>query len=179
MAVEVELRSFITKEKYGELLRFFAREGRLLGSDNQVTYTLNDRNSVRIQRNDSHSKLWIKMGKGQHDPIHEEIEVRFDRKDFNTLARAMEVMGFPPLIKWFRKRTTFKWQGVSVMVDSTKGYGYILELEKVCGKAEQAKALGLLKRKMDSLGIEVTPKEEFDRKFTHYRNNWKSLTGSR
>lgn len=51
MAFEVELRSFITRRKYGELLRFFAKEGKLMGSDNQVTYTLNDRNSVRIQKN--------------------------------------------------------------------------------------------------------------------------------
>ena len=150
-----------------------------MGSDNQVTYTLNDRNSVRIQKNGSHSKLWIKIGKGQHDPIHEEIEIRFGRKDFDTLARAMEIMGFPPLIKWFRKRTTFKWQGVSAMVDSTRGYGYILELEKICERPGRAKALDSLRNKMDSLGIDVTTKDEFDRKFANYRDNWKRLTGSK
>jgi len=176
MAVEVELRSFITGKKYEQLLEFFSKEGKLASKDNQVTYTLNDQNSIRIQKNDFHAKLWIKLGKEQHDTIHEEIEIKFDKNDFEELEKAVTVMGFAPKIKWFRKRQTFEWEGVSAMVDFTRGYGYILELEKLCEKGEEDSALKLLNEKMKKLEIEVTPKEEFDKRFAYYRENWRSLT---
>jgi adenylate cyclase class IV len=176
--IEVELRSLIDKSKYDELLAFFSKEGKLLSSDNQVTYTMNDRNSIRIQRNDFGAKLWIKLGEHQHDATHEEIEVKFERNDFDEMEKAMAVMGFEPKMKWFRNRQTFDWDGISAMVDYTKGYGHILELEKLCEKGEEKATLETLKERMASLGIAVTPKEEFDRKFADYKENWKKLTGS-
>jgi len=33
-------------------------------------------------------------------------------------------------------------------------------------------------QKLKSLGIEITPKEEFDKKFQYYKENWKSLIKS-
>ena len=152
MAMEVELRSMIDEKKYGELLGFFAREGKLLSEDNQVTYTMNNQNSIRIQKNDFGAKIWIKLGKYQHDAVHEEIEVKFDRNDFGEMEKAMAIMGFEPKMKWFRKRNTFEWKGVSAMVDYTRGYGHVLELEKMCERGKEKAALAMLKKRMALVG---------------------------
>lgn len=36
--------------------------------------------------------------------------------------------------------------------------------------------MGDLKDKLKELGIELTPKEEFDKKFEYYKKNWRQLT---
>ncbi len=33
-----------------------------------------------------------------------------------------------------------------------------------------------LKQKLKELNINLTPKQEFDKKFQHYKENWKELT---
>jgi len=174
--IEVEIRSFITEEKYGELIERLKREGEFLGEDCQETYYFDAKEDLRIQRNNSFSKIWMKKGK-IHDEQREEIEIRFSRDDFEKLENIFLSIGFSVSVKWFRKRHSFRWQGIDVAVDFTRGYGYILELEKMADEGSKEKSLGLLKRKMKALGIPPTPKGEFDRKYEYYRKNWKRLAG--
>ena len=176
MAIEVELRSFISEEKYKELLEFFAREGKFVNEDNQVTYYFDSDEDLRIQKNDFFSKIWLKKGK-MHDEHREEIEVKFPKEDFDKLEAMFLTLGYNVKIKWFRKRHVFSWEGVDAMVDYTKGYGYILELEKLTDERGKEETLKLLREKFALLGISVTPKEEFDKQFKNYQENWRSLVG--
>ncbi|MFZ3077642.1 MAG: CYTH domain-containing protein [Candidatus Aenigmatarchaeota archaeon] len=174
--IEVEIRSFITKEKYLELIERLKNEGEFLGEDFQETHYFDAKEDLRIQRNDSFSKIWMKKGK-IHDEQREEIEIKFARDDFEKLERIFLAAGLSVSVKWFRTRHSFKWQGIDVAVDFTKGYGFILELEKMSDEAGKEKTLELLKRKMEILGVPLTPKEEFEKKFLHYKDNWKRLVG--
>ena len=61
-------------------------------------------------------------------------------------------------------------------LDFTKGYGYIIELEKMSSEDNKEKEYENLRQKLKSLGIEITSKEEFDKKFLYYKENWKILT---
>lgn len=60
-------------------------------------------------------------------------------------------------------------------LDFTKGHGYIIELEKMCSEDVKKKEFDFLKQKLKSLGIDITPKEEFDKKSQFYMKNWESL----
>ncbi len=61
------------------------------------------------------------------------------------------------------------------MLDYTKGYGYIIELEKMSSEQEKEKALQLLKAKLSMLNVLQTPKEDFEAKYKHYKENWQTL----
>ena len=174
MNIEVEIRSFIMKEKYEHLLDFFKKEGELVNEDYQETYYFDTEEDLRIQQNKFYSKIWLKKGK-IHDDYREEIEIKFDKDYFEQLERMFSALGFNVDVKWFRTRHTFKWQGISVMVDYTKGYGYIIELEKMSTEEEKEKTLELLKQKLRILNIPLTSKEEFTKKYQYYRNNWEKL----
>ena len=174
MNIEVEIRSFISKEQYEQLLAYFKKEGESLGEDYQETYYFDTEEDLRIQKNNSFSKIWMKKGK-LHDDHREEIEIRFDKNDFEKLERLFLNMGIGVQIKWFRTRNTFRWQGISVMVDYTKGYGYIIELEKMTTQEDKDKTLELLKEKLKTLNIPLTPKEEFQKKYEYYKTNWRDL----
>jgi predicted adenylyl cyclase CyaB len=173
--IEVEMRSFITKEQHDRLLKFFMEEGDSHTYDDQETHYFDAPVDIRIQKGAGRAKVWMKIGK-MHAEEREEIEVAFDRADFAKLQRMFLLMGYGVKVKWFRKRHTFTWNGLDVCVDSNKGYGYILEVEKMTDDAGRKEALRQVSAAFSELGIAVTPKEEFDEKYRHYLQNWKELT---
>ena len=172
--IEIEIRTFITKEKYEELIEFFKKEAEFLNEDDQITYYFDCEQDLRIQKNNFFSKIWMKKGK-IHDDSREEIEVKFDRKDFDKLEKLFLSLGYKIDIKWFRKRHTFTWKNIAVTADFTKGYGHILELEKMSSEEEKEETLILLKQKLKELKLEETSKEEFNKKYEDYRKNWRNL----
>ena len=172
--IEAELRSFITKEEYEKLLDFFNKNAELVKEDYQETYYFDSPEDLRIQRSQKYAKLWLKKGK-VHDEAREEIEIKVDRDDFENLEKLVKGIGHDIEIKWFRDRKQFDWNGIKVCLDYTKGYGYILELEKLCSEEEKEKCLEELRDKFKELGIEVTPREVFEEKYKHYKENWKEL----
>jgi predicted adenylyl cyclase CyaB len=174
MPVEVEIRSFVTREKYDELIDFFKKEGEFVKEDDQETFYFDAPFDLRIQRNNFFSKVWMKGGK-IHDEIREESEIKFERDVFEKLEKIFLTLGYNVQIKWFRKRHDFKWQEIRVCVDYTKGYGYIIEFEKICEEGEKEKVLQMLKEKFKQLKIPITTREEFDRKFAEYKENWQKL----
>ncbi|MBI2105862.1 CYTH domain-containing protein [Candidatus Woesearchaeota archaeon] len=175
MAIEVEIRSFITEQKYNELLKFFSTNGRFQNDDYQITYYFDCEHDLRIQKNNFYSKIWMKKGK-IHDEAREEIEIKFEKDDFEKLEKIFSDLGYKIGVKWFRKRYNFEWQWVNVALDYTKGYGHIIELEKISSEIEKDKTLNLLKERLKELGIKLTSREEFDEKYKHYKENWKELT---
>jgi len=173
--IEVELRSFITKEQHDLLIGFFTKECAESSSDDQVTYYFDAPVDLRIQKNKTHSKIWMKKGK-MHSEHREEIEVRFDRDEFDRLEQLFVAMGNPVKVKWFRKRHTFSWKGLLVCLDENRGYGYILEIEKMSDEASKDTALSDIKTAFKELKVEITPKETFDERYAYYVQNWEKLT---
>jgi hypothetical protein len=60
-------------------------------------------------------------------------------------------------------------------LDFTKGYGYIIELEKMSDTKNKNKVYQKLLKQLNQLKIKLTPKEEFERKFKYYKKHWPSL----
>jgi len=172
--IEVEIRSFLTKKQYENFLKYFKKKGKFLEKENQITYYFSSPKDLRIQKTDKVSKLWLKSGK-IHQKFREDIVVECGKKDFKKLEKLLQNLGFKVKIKWFRKRNNFLWKGIKVSVDFTKGYGYIIELEKITKEKGKEKVFQYLAGKLKGLGIKPTSKKKFDKKFNYYRNNWKKL----
>jgi len=172
--IEVEIRSFISKEEYEKLLKFFKEKAKLIKEDYQESFYFDCDQDLRIQKNDFYSKVWMKKG-NLHDEHREEIEIKFDKKDFRELEKLFISLGLNVDIKWFRKRFEFEWDNITVCLDCTKGYGYIIELEKMSSVEGQEKEFKKLKQKLESLNVKITSKEEFQKKFNNYKKNWKTL----
>ena len=175
--IEVEVRSFISKEQFEKLLDYFKKNADFINEDYQESFYFDCKQDLRIQKNNSFSKIWMKKGK-IHDNYREEIEIKFNRNDFENIEKLFLSLGFNVLIKWFRKRFEFKWEDIIVCLDFTKGYGYIIELEKICSAKDKEKEYINLIDKLKSLDIDITSREEFDKKFLYYKENWKSLINS-
>lgn len=174
--IEVEIRSFITKEKYEELLEFFRQNAEFVKEDFQETHYFDSDQDLRIQKNNAGSKIWMKKGQ-IHDDAREEIEIFTDGKkeNFENLGKLFSGLGYSVDIKWLRLRNQFNWNGIKVCLDFTKGYGYIIELEKMSDEENKQKTLEELKNEFNKLNIPLTSKEEFTEKYNHYKNNWRNL----
>jgi predicted adenylyl cyclase CyaB len=157
------------------LLIFFKKKAKLVKKDEQETYYFDTKEDLRIQKNKFFAKIWLKKGK-LHDHWREEMEIRFKRSDFKKLEKLFLSLGFKVQIKWFRRRYQFNWQGIKVCLDDTKGYSYIIELEKLASEKNKREVLRILKQKLRDLEIPLTLKKEFTRKFENYKKNWRKLT---
>jgi len=173
--IEVEIRSFISEEQYNELLGFMQKNAKQIKKDNQITYYFSGDNDLRIQKNDFFSKIWLKHG-NIHDPHRKEVELKFDKEKFEQLEKLFLSLGYQIDIKWFRKRHLFSWNDIDVAIDHTKGYGHIIELEKMSNEQEKEQVYNHLKQKLKELNINLTPKEKFDKKYHYYKENWRTLT---
>ncbi|MBT3304616.1 CYTH domain-containing protein [Candidatus Woesearchaeota archaeon] len=172
--IEVEIKSFISKEQYDTLLDFFKTNAELEKEDYQETFYFDCKEDLRIQKNNLYSKITMKKGI-VHDEQREEIEIKFKRDEFEKLEKLFLSLGYNIEIKWFRNRTQFIWEDITVCLDFTKGYGHIIEMEKMCEENNEEE-LTNLKNKLKSLNIILTPREEFEEKFQYYKNNWQTLT---
>lgn len=172
--IEVEIRSFISKEKYIELLEFFKQNAELVKEDFQETHYFDCEQDLRIQRNNQASKIWMKKGK-IHDDAREEIEVFAKQEDFDKLGNLFNNLGHNVEIKWLRNRKQFNWNEIKVCLDYTKGYGYIIELERIGNKENKEEILDELKQKLEELNVELTPREEFEKQYENYKLNWRNL----
>ena len=173
--IEVEVRSFIDKKKYEFLMDFFNKNGVNTGSDHQETYYYDGEHDLRIQKSKVCSKVWLKKGQ-MHDECREEIEIKSDTKDFENLEKLYQALGYKVKIKWFRDRTEFEWKGTKISLDYTRGYGYIVELERMADPKDKDAELEMIKSQMKELGITITPKQEFADRFKDYEKNWERLT---
>ena len=172
--IEVEVRSFISKEQYEHLLEFFKENAKLVKEDFQETHYFDCEQDLRIQKNNFGSKIWLKKGK-LHDDFREETEIKINKEDFDKAREIFNSLGLCTEIKWLRDRKQFNWNGIKVCLDYTKGYGHIIELEKISSEEEKEKTLEELKQKLDELKIPLTPKEDFENKFNYYKENWRNL----
>ena len=172
--IEVEIRAFVSEIQYKKLLSFFKKNAELVKEDNQETIYFDCPQDLRIQKNDFTSKIWLKGGR-LHDDCREEIEIHTEKDNFEKLQKLFQYLGYKEEIIWLRKRTEFKWEDITVDIDYTKGYGYIIELEKIGTSDEKKKILKLLRLKLEELKIAETSKEEFNMAYENYKTNWKKL----
>jgi|ETNmetMinimDraft_2_1059921.scaffolds.fasta_scaffold02109_5 predicted adenylyl cyclase CyaB len=172
--IEVEVRSFISEGKYLELLEYFKMNARLVEEDYQENYYFDCDANLVVQRGNVGSMVRLKKGK-IHDNCREEKEIIFSRDDFDKINDLLSGLGHTNEIKWFRERKEFEWEGVRVCLDYTKGYGYIIELEEMSDVGDRDRVLEKLRARLAGLGVEETSREEFDRKYEYYKENWRGL----
>jgi len=138
--IEVEIRSFISKEQYEKLLKFFKKEAELVKKDNQKTIYFDSKQNLRIQKNNLTTKICLKKGK-VHDDFRKETEIHTKKEDFEKFQEIFKKLGYKEEIIWIRKRFQFLWKRIKVCLDYTVGYGYIIELEKMSNAKKKEKKI--------------------------------------
>ena len=173
--IEIEVRSFIIKEEYKKLKKKLDKEAKFLDSANEETvYFKGTKGDLRLRRDENQAFIIFKKGK-IHDDFREEIEIKYNRNDFRKIEKLFKKFSFKDEIRWFRTRRIYQWGRVRVFLDDTKGYGFIIELEKIGKVGKEKKIHQQLENKLKSLGIKITPKKIFDEKFEYYKKNWQKI----
>lgn len=173
--IEIEIRSFITRGEHKKLEKILRKKAKFIDSIKEETLYFEAKNKdLRLRKDKKNAYLILKEGK-IHDDSREEIEVKIKREDFNKIERLFKKLGYKEKIRWFRKRIIFKSGKIKILLDDTKGYGLILELEKIGTVEEKEKVHKYLEQEIKSLGVKITPREVFEKKFKYYKNNWRKI----
>lgn len=175
--IEVEVRSFITPKECRRLRGVFDKNGRFLGEDFDETVYFKAPKDLRIRRDGKLSYLILKEGR-IHDGCRKEIEIKLPKQEFKNLEELLTSLGFKVEIRWYRTRRAYKWKGVSTYLWVTKGYGYVIELEKMSNEQQKEEVHKKLIKLLKSLNVKITPREEFEKKLSYYKKHWPRLTRS-
>lgn len=173
--IEVEVRSFLTKQNWIALRRFFDTHGKFLNEGFDETVYFSTPKDLRIRRDDDTAYVILKGGK-IHDAHRKEFEIPFSRERFLELEALLRTLGFSVKVRWYRVRRIYRWRGVTAYLWFTKGYGWMIELEKLTSPQHAGRIHRRLSALIRSLGVEATPRHEMDRHFAYYLENWKGLT---
>ncbi|NQU78271.1 hypothetical protein HQ545_00730 [Candidatus Woesearchaeota archaeon] len=166
--IRVQIGSVLTKDKHNSLIEFFQQQCGASSWEEQVTYHYEAPVEAIIQKKSTFSRLVTKKGS-------ERVELRFNRDDFGQLENMFKMFGYPIKVKWFRKRHTFQWRGFDIFIDDKRGYGMTFSMSKKSDAAGQAYATLEMQKSFKDLDLEVTPKDEFDKKYQNYMQNWKAM----
>ena len=171
--IEVEVRSFIDDKQYSEILSKLRKGARFIKEIDEETVYFSGDKDLRLRRSEKEAFLILKEGE-IHDDHRKEFEVKFDVFNFDNMENLLKSLGYKIEIKWFRKRLEFQQDDIKILLDDTKGYGKIIELEKMV-QAGEKKIHKRLKDKLKCFNIEITSKKEFNKAFEYYKKNWKNL----
>lgn len=173
--IEVELRSFISEEKYNSIVRLFESKCNNYKYSRQITYYFENDVDTRLQISSDGGKLWQKLGR-MHAIAREELEALFSRTDAEVLLKIFINMGMQIKVIWFRERKLFDIDGVKLSLDYTVGYGYIIEAE-ICSSEDEVKNnVSVLEKLFNSLGVIPSSGKDFDREYELYLKSWKERT---
>lgn len=173
--IEIEVRSFISSKQYKELEKKLNKIAKFLKEIKEETIYLKGKKDIRIRKDNESAYLILKSGK-IHEDFRDEIEIKLKKEDFKKLKKLFQELDFKIEVIWFRKRKIYDYKGVKVLLDDTKGYGKIIELEKIGITKNKEKILKDLKEKISFLGIKkITSKKEFNEKFKYFKNNWQKI----
>ncbi|MFA7170862.1 MAG: class IV adenylate cyclase [Candidatus Paceibacterota bacterium] len=173
--IEVEVRSFVDEGQFENIKNILDRDYEFVKELKETTVYFSGEKDLRMRKNETEAFVILKEGK-IHDDFRKEFEVRIDKDDFGNMAELFQGLGYEIEIEWQRNRLEYKNADMKVLLDDTKGYGKILELEKMVEEGNEDKAHSLLAEEISKFGIaKITSKEEFNEKFEYYKQNWKIL----
>lgn len=172
--INVELRSFIKPEKYKELIEKY---NNILHTEKQISYFFNSNEDLRFMKTKRYSEICIKEG-NMHDDIKKEKNVKIDSKYNENMSYILNNLGYIPQVKWFRTRSNASLEfGIDLFLDYTVGYGYIIEVSKNIEDSSKADITKIeLGNFLESLDIDITSKDEFNKKYDEYILNWEKFT---
>ena len=124
-----------------------------------------------------YSEICIKDG-NMHDDIRKEKNVKIDSIYNDNMDYVLNNLGYIPQVKWFRTRSKTTLEvGMDLCLDYTIGYGYIVEVSKNIEDETKSDITKIeLGNFLESLDIDITSKDEFNKKYNEYVLNWEKMT---
>lgn len=179
---EIEYKFLLTPKDKKRLINFLEKNSAEKISegtqDNFYYITGNKKLDFRIRRTDKESFLILKKG-WMHDDDREEVEIKFDKKDFLTLDKLITDLGYKYDTKWYRKRIEYKYKNFNIDIDFNAGYGWLAEIEKLVKDENADKAKKEIIDFASEIGLKPTPKSTFDKMYKFYKKNWKHYYDSK
>ena len=172
--IEVEIQTVVAGKDWPRLKKFFDRNAKFLGEHKDRTAYFEKNGRIRIRMEPAWAYFVFKSGK-MHDRARKEIEIKFSKKDARLAEKFLNSLGFPVQIRWERVRRKYLWNGVTVTLDDTRGYGKLLELEKMSAAGGQERTFKLLVKRLKFLRVKPTSRENLNRKFRNYIKNWRKF----
>ncbi len=168
--IETLVQVFDTKEKVLQTLKSFEFKGirkivdvyflNPLTKDLQVVDNKCPRKWFRVRKKDD--KCYFCFKEDTFDKKDKWIysdEYETEVKDFETLVKIIEKLGFKELVTINNLKHTYETEDYEIVFEEVKDLGFFLEVEKLCvnEKDDVVKIKKDIQKFIDDLGIKVSP----------------------
>ena len=161
----VRLKSFLTPDKYKELIEMY---NNILHTEKQIIYFFNTKENFKFMKTKMYCELCINESK----------IVKIDTKYTDNMSYILDSLGYVPNLKYYRTRSRAKLEyGIEIYLDYIVGYGYIIEVVKDVQDESKIDLTRIeLGNFLESLDINVMSEKELDKRREEYVLNWDMLT---
>ncbi len=170
--IEVEIRALLSNAEYRRVKTFLKKRARFLGSHRDQNAYFDREGRLRISVEPYSAFLKYKGGR-IHAKAREEILVPIRKRDIKKAEMLFERLGFPVVVRWSRWREKFIWRGATVTLDSTKGYGRMIDVEAMATPRQTRQTYEKLRKLMAALGLQPTPASKIKVHYEHYLRTWR------
>jgi len=183
MLYEVEVSSLLKPAGYKRLYKYLEKNSKLINKEEAETVVLAaSQGDLRLVRANDKVKLICKTG-DVFQEVRAEMEVLVDIKDADKLEEIFLALGFKIACQYKKKRVHFRWQGTKISLDNIKGFGLMIEMEKLVDarlvKKSEIELREKLQKLLDSLEIPTTPVVKLNKMYRNYLDNWQVLIKKR
>lgn len=172
--IKVEKVSFLKPDKYKDLIEKY---NSILHTEKQIIYSYNLKENFRFIQTKRYCQLCVKSNDLEQD-VNSEKNVIIENKYASNMHEILNVLNYIPTVKWYRTRSKASLDfGIELYLDYIVGYGYMIKLLKTIEDEEKVDTTKIeLGNLLESLDINITTKEEINKKYEEYILNWDRLT---
>lgn len=169
---EVEKRTFISKEKYEELARFFKEKADHYNSKKQIITQYRTDTDFRIV--EEKNGIFFRLYANHLD--REKLIITLDKKERDSIMKMFRALGMTIDVKWYRRRIEFSYQDYQVTLDKTFRYGFVISVSKLVQEEDIAEEMRQLDSLFEQFRIPMTSPEQFNSQYHYYNLNWYDFT---
>lgn len=173
---EIELRSFLTPEKYEELLNLLPTKMNLLNKESLNTrkFQSSDNSDIRLRYSENRCEIVHKNGKASK-LTRKEITINLPSKEeLDKFAKILEAEGFEEVPPWTTHRMDFKYPfkgyNYDVSLQHTENFAHILEVEFASENEDEKIHEENIKEILASFECEPIDKDELMQRIKNYKN---------
>ena len=172
---EIELRAFLTPEKYFELVEILPTKMELLNKESLHSrkFKSSEDKDIRLRFSERRCEVVHKNGSAT-DVTRREITINFpSKKELDKFAQILEAEGFEEVPPWITHRMDFKhnYSGYEydISLQNTENFAHILEVEFSSeNKNDEINHEKNIREILHDLGCEPISKEELSNKIQKY-----------
>lgn len=169
--IEIEIRGPLSKEEFGNLIKFFEVNGKKKSEKDRVLIDYstfleggveNRKKDIRLRVTNSIPEIIVKVGEWGGNEQRKELSVFTKQGEFDTLVEIFGELGFGKGMLCVRKSKVFEYKDIEFALVEVPNHSFYYEAEKMASGSENGDELIIeIENVCKELDLDIFDKKQF------------------